>query len=62
MVEIYQNKKRSPVIDVKLDSPDFDAVIGCVENEIMHLEDGIEFLPDKEMSGVEFNESVRKIK
>ena len=58
----YQNKKRSPVIDVKLDSPDFDAVIGCVENEIMHLEDGIEFLPDKEMSGVEFNESVSKIK
>lgn len=60
--EAYKNKKRSPILDVKLDSPDFDAALGCVENEIMHLEDGIEFGADKEVSGVEFDESVKKIK
>ena len=42
--EAYKNKKRSPIPDVKLNSPDFDAALGCVENEIMNLEDGIEFL------------------
>ncbi|MBR1722305.1 MAG: hypothetical protein IJ727_07485 [Treponema sp.] len=60
--ESYKNKKRSPILDVKLDSPDFDAVLGCVENEIMHLEDGIEFGAEKEISGSEFDESVKKIK
>ncbi len=60
--EKYKNKKRSPVVDVKLDSPDFDAVLGCVENEIMHLEDGIEFGSEKEVSGVEFDESIKKIR
>ena len=60
--EAYKNKKRSPILDVKLDSPDFDAVLGCVENEIMHLEDGIEFGAEKEVSGIEFNESLGKIK
>ena len=59
--ERYKNKKRSPVPDVKLDSPDFDAVLGCVENEIMHLEDGIEFGSEKEVSGIQFDESLKKI-
>ena len=58
----YENKKRSPILDVRLDSPDFDAALGCVENEIMHLEDGIELGAEKEISGVEFNESVGRIK
>lgn len=58
----YKNQKRSPVGDVKLDSPDFDAVLGCVESEIMHLEDGIDFGAEKEVSGIEFNECVEKIK
>lgn len=57
----FQNKKRSPILDVKLDSPDFDAVLGCVENEIMHLDDGIEFASDREVSGIEFNESLGKL-
>ena len=60
--ESYKNKKRSPILDVKLDSSDFDAVLGCVENEIMNLEDGIEFGAEKEVSGVEFDDSVKKIK
>ena len=59
----YKGRKtRSPVGDVKTNSPDFDAVLGCVENEIMHLEDGIDFGAEKEVSGIEFNECVRKIK
>ena len=58
----YKNQKRSPVPDVKLNSPDFDAVLGCVENELMHLEDGIEFGSEKEVSGIEFSESAGKIK
>lgn len=58
----YEGKKRSPVPDVKLDSPDFDAALGCVENEIMHLDDGIEFGSEKEISAIEFNESIEKIK
>ncbi|WP_407426317.1 hypothetical protein [Treponema sp.] len=58
----YANKKRSPIIDVKLDSPDFDAALGCVENEIMHLDDGIELGAEREFSAVEFNECVTKIK
>ena len=60
--EAYKNKKRSPILDVKLDSPDFDAVLGCVENEIMNLEDGIEFGAEHEVSGVEFKESLDRIK
>lgn len=57
----YKDKKRSPVPDVKLDSPDFDAALGCVENEIMHLVDGIEFGSENEVTGMEFNESMGKI-
>ena len=61
--DVYKARRmRSPVGDVKLASPDFDAVLGCVENEIMHLEDGIDFGAEKEVSGAEFDESVRKIK
>ncbi len=61
--DVYKARRmRSPVGDVKLGSPDFDAVLGCVENEIMHLEDGIDFGAEKEVSGAEFDESVRKIK
>lgn len=53
---------RSPVGDVGTGSPDFDAVLGCIENEIMHLEDGIDFGPDKEVSGAEFSGYAGKIK
>lgn len=60
--QFKERRLRSPVGDVKIDSPDFDAVLGCVENEIMHLEDGIDFGAEKEVSGAEFDESVRKIK
>ena len=36
----------SPVPDVPVDAPWFDAVLGVVEREIMDLPDGVNFKPD----------------
>ncbi|HAH62972.1 MAG TPA: hypothetical protein DCL73_12855 [Treponema sp.] len=52
----------SPVPDVPLDSEDFDAVLGTVENELLVLPDGRNFNPYGMITGAEFNESVKKIK
>ena len=52
----------SPIPDVPLASPDFDAVLGSVENELMTLRDGVNFYPEEKMSGAEFNASVTKIR
>ncbi|ERF60959.1 putative lipoprotein [Treponema socranskii subsp. socranskii VPI DR56BR1116 = ATCC 35536] len=52
----------SPIPDVPLASPDFDAVLGSVENELMTLRDGVNFYPEGKMSGAEFNASVTKIR
>lgn len=52
----------SPVPDVPADDADFDAVLGCVEKELLNLEDGVNFCPDKKISAVEFLESVKKIR
>lgn len=52
----------SPILDLPLDSPDFDAVLGCIENEIMELPDGENFYPDIPMEAVEFYKSLKKIK
>lgn len=52
----------SPIGDLDLDSPDFDAVLGCVEKEIMELVDGENFYPDFSVEAVEFNKSLKKIK
>lgn len=52
----------SPIQDVPLNSPDFDAILGCIERELLNLPDGVNFFPEAPMSGVDFNESIRKIK
>ena len=52
----------SPVPDVEIDSPDFDAVLGCIELEFMNLTDGINFEGEKKVSGIEFSESLKKMK
>ena len=58
----YSGKmKKSPVLDLPLDSPDFDAVLGCVENEFMSLEDGRNFKSEKNVSGVDFSSYVEKV-
>ena len=61
--ERYRSKMlASPIPDVPLASPDFDAVLGSVENELMTLRDGVNFYPEGKVSGAEFNASVRKIR
>ena len=58
----YSEKfKKSPVMDLQLDSPDFDAVLGCVEGEFMSLEDGRNFYGEKTVSGTEFDSYVEKM-
>ncbi len=58
----YSEKmKKSPVQDLPLDSPDFDAVLGCVENEFMSLEDGRNFKGEKNVTGVDFDSYIEKM-
>jgi hypothetical protein len=52
----------SPNPDVEIDSPDFDAVLGCIDLEFMNLTDGINFKGEKKVSGIEFSESIKKVK
>ena len=52
----------SPILDVPLDSPDFDAILGSIEKELLDLPDGMNFYPDQPMSGMDFNESIKKIR
>ncbi len=53
---------KSPVADVGLESPDFDAILGTVENEIMTLSDGKNFEPNKVFSAAEFDSCINKLK
>ena len=59
----YRMNKSSatPVPDISLSSEDFDAVLGCVENELMFLPDGRSFNPDGIISGRDFYSAVKKI-
>ena len=59
---MFAGMKDSPVPDVEIDSPDFDAVLGCIELEFMNLTDGINFEGEKKVSGIEFSESLKKMK
>ena len=59
---MFANTKETPVPDVEIDSPDFDAVLGCIELEFMNLTDGINFEGEKKVSGIEFSESLKKLK
>ena len=45
---------KSPVFDLVVDDKDFDAVLGVVENEIMHLVDGRNFESDKVVTVLDF--------
>lgn len=52
----------SPIPDVDLYDSDFDAILGCVEREIMVLSDGVNFNPEKSVSASEFYSWVKQIK
>ncbi|MCR4743368.1 MAG: hypothetical protein K5866_10935 [Treponema sp.] len=45
---------KSPVFDLMIEDRDFDAVLGVVENEIMHLVDGRNFETDKVVTVLDF--------
>lgn len=51
----------TPIEDVKLDDPWFEAVLGCVEREIMSLPDGRLFYPGLLVSGLDFLEMLRAL-
>ncbi len=52
----------SPVPDVAITNPDFDAVLGCVENEIINLADGRNFEGNRLISAIELEQAVKNIK
>ena len=49
-----QKYATSPVPDVPVDAPWFEATLGVVEREIMDLPDGVRFQPDGLVTGVEY--------
>ena len=51
----------SPVKDVAVDDEDFDAILGCVEFELMELVDGENFRPDDPVSGMSLEKSLSKL-
>lgn len=59
----YKNKEnaKSPIDDIDLNHPDFDAVIGTVENEIMYLADGKNFEGNKLLTPAEFDTCIKKL-
>lgn len=59
---MFAGQKESPISDVSINSQDFDAVLGCIELEFMNLTDGINFEGEKSVSGIEFSESLKKVK
>ena len=53
-------RTKSPVADLAVDDPDFDAVLGVVESEFMELPDGKNFEPDKVVTKLQFINWVKK--
>jgi len=51
----------SPVPDVPIDSPWFEAVLGVVEREVMDLPDGVHFVPDAAVSGIEYLQMLSRL-
>lgn len=59
--EKYKTKNLSPVPDILVTDSDFDAILGSVENELLILPDGLNFIPDKNISGQDFYNAIKKI-
>lgn len=53
-------RTKSPVADISVEDPDFDAVLGVVESEFMELPDGKSFEPDKTVTKLQFINWVKK--
>jgi hypothetical protein len=55
LLTVYRTRyTASPVPDVPIDAPWFDATLGVVEQEIMDLRDGVHFQPDAPVTGLDF--------
>lgn len=59
---IQDGRGVSPVPDVALFDPWYDAVLGCVERGIMELPDGAHFKPEGTVPGVELDAALRRLK
>ncbi len=63
LLTVYRQKyTTSPVPDVAVSDPWFDAVLGTVEREIMDLPDGVHFRPDDPVTGLEFVSILARMK
>jgi len=51
----------SPIPDVSIDMPVFDAVMGCIEWEIMSLPDGRNFFPHSTVQGTDFSRMLKQV-
>lgn len=58
----FKGEKVSPVTDVPYEDEDFDAVLGCVENEILELPDAENFFPNNVLSGLSCSKALKKIR
>jgi tetratricopeptide (TPR) repeat protein len=52
--ELYGARGESPVPDVPVQAPWFDAVLGLVERGLFDLPDGVHFFPERPVSGMDF--------
>lgn len=59
--KVYSPKNFTPIPDVLPSSPDFDACLGVIENEIMQLEDGTYFFGSTPVSAIEFNSYLQNL-
>ncbi|MBQ6565417.1 MAG: hypothetical protein IJL80_00010 [Treponema sp.] len=57
----YRAKGKSPVKDIPLTDPDFDAAMGCVEKEWLELLDGTKFDGNGNITGAQFNAGIKKL-
>ena len=60
--ERYKKSGRtvSPVADISIEDPDFDAILGVVESEFMELPDGRNFEPDTVVTKLQFINWIKK--
>ena len=60
--EKLSKRKASPFQDLPFGNADFDAVMGCVENEYLNLKDGIHFEPESSVSALLLSEAAKKLR
>jgi len=56
-----ESKNRSPIPDIKTDDYYFSSVLVAVERGVIELEDGINFYPDKTITGHDCFKTIKKI-